>query len=65
MTKKQMKQLARKIAEFEVIIQTSSDDLMVREAKENMIKVNEAAELDLSEMIQLDEMVSAILKEKI
>ena len=61
MTKKQMKQLAAKIAQLETIIQTSSDDDVIRDAKNKMIQLNESAELDLDDMIKLDEMVSELL----
>ena len=66
MTKKQMKQLATKIASLETIIQTSDDENAVREAKNRMIQLNESAELDLNDMIKLDTMISDLLnKEKI
>lgn len=66
MTKKQMKQLATKIANLEIIIQTSDDENAVREAKNRMIQLNESAELDLNDMIKLDAMISDLLnKEKI
>lgn len=66
MTKKQMKQLATKIANLEIIIQTSNDESAVREAKNRMIQLNESAELDLNDMIKLDAMISDLLnKEKI
>lgn len=65
MTKKQMKQLATKIANLETVIQTSADSATIQDAKERMLKLNESLELELNEMIQLDEMVSAMLKEKI
>lgn len=66
MTKKQMKQLATKIANLETIIQTSNDENAVREAKNRMIQLNESAELDLNDMIKLDAMISDLLnKEKI
>ncbi len=62
MTKKQMKQLATKIANLETIIQTSNDENAVREAKNRMIQLNESADLDLNDMIKLDAMVSELLK---
>ena len=66
MTKKQMKQLATKIANLEIIVQTSNDENAVREAKNRMIQLNESAELDLNDMIKLDAMISDLLnKEKI
>lgn len=65
MTKKQMKQLATKIANLETVIQTSADEATIQDAKERMLKLNESVKLDFDEMIALDEMVSAMLKEKI
>lgn len=62
MTKKQMKQLATKIANLETIIQTSNDENAIREAKNRMIQLNESAELDLNDMIKLDAMVADLLK---
>ena len=62
MTKKQMKQLATKIANLETIIQTSNDANAIREAKNRMIQLNESAELDLSDMLKLDAMVADLLK---
>jgi len=62
MTKKQMKQLATKIANLETIIQTSNDENVIREAKNRMIQLNESAELDLNDMLKLDAMVADLLK---
>ena len=62
MTKKQMKQLAAKIAKLETIIQTSKDEDEIREAKDKLIQINESAELDLNDMLKLDEMVTDLLK---
>ena len=62
MTKKQMKQLAVKIAKLETIIQTSKDEDEIREAKDKLIQISESAELDLNDMLKLDEMVTDLLK---
>ena len=62
MTKKQLKQLATKIANLETIIQTSNDENAIREAKNRMIQLNESAELDLNDMLKLDVMVADLLK---
>ena len=62
MTKKQMTQLATKIANLETIIQTSNDENAIREAKNRMIQLNESAELDLNDMLKLDAMVADLLK---
>lgn len=61
MTKKQMKQLAAKIAKLETIIQTSKDEDEIREAKDKLIQLNESAELDLNDMLKLDAMVTDLL----
>lgn len=57
MTKKQLKQLAKRIAKLETIIQTSNDEYAVRQAKEQMLQINESSELELDDMVRLDEMV--------
>lgn len=64
MTKKQLKQLAKKIAELEYTIQTSNDKNAVDLAKDKMIKAQESADMELEEMVLLDEMVQKYLMEK-
>lgn len=64
MTKKQLKQLAKKIADLEYTIQTSNDHDAVHDAKERMVQAQEAAEMELDEMLILDEMVQKYLTEK-
>ena len=64
MTKKQLKQLAKKIADLEYTIQTSEDRNEVNEAKNRMMQTQNSVELDFKEMIQLDEFVQGYLKEK-
>lgn len=65
MTKKQLKQLAKRIAKLETIIQTSNDEYAVRQAKEQMLQINESSELELDDMVRLDEMVLEELQDKI
>lgn len=65
MTKKQLKQLAKRIAKLETIIQTSNDEYAVRQAKEQMLQINESSELELDDMVKLDEMVLEELQGKI
>jgi hypothetical protein len=65
MTKKQLKQLAKRIAKLETIIQTSNDEYAVRQAKEQMLQINESSELELDDMVRLDEMVLEELQGKI
>lgn len=62
MTKKQLKNAAKKIAALEMIIDANKDTYAVERAKEDMIKYNESLDLETEEMLMLDEMVSGILK---
>ena len=64
MTKKQLKQLAKKIAEYEYTIQTSKDKNAVDEAKSKMVQATDAAKLSLDDMIAMDELVNDLLAEK-
>lgn len=64
MNKKQLKQLAKKIADLEYTIQTSADRDEVNLAKDRMMQAQQAADLELSDMIALDELVQGYLKEK-
>lgn len=64
MNKKQLKQLAKKIADLEYTIQTSSDHDEVNEAKNRMIQTQNSVTLDFKDMIQLDELVQDYLEEK-
>ena len=64
MTKKQLKQLAKKIAEYEHTIQTSDDKNAIDFAKDSIVKIQESADLDLDEMVLLDELVRNYLDEK-
>lgn len=65
MTKKQLRQLAKKIAEYEYTIQTSKDHDEVNDAKNRMMQLQQAQDLDFQEMITLDELVQGYLQEKI
>ena len=64
MTKKQLKQLAKKIADLEHTIQTSNDKNAVDLAKASMIKAQESADLELDELVMLDPLVQKYLTEK-
>jgi len=64
MTKKQLKQLAKKIADLEYTIQTSTDHNEVNVAKDRLMQAQEAADLDLTDMIMLDELIQNYLEEK-
>ena len=65
MTKKQLKQLAKKIADLEYTIQTSKDNNEVNTAKDRMMQVQQSADLELTDLLELDELVQGYLKEKI
>lgn len=65
MTKKQLKQLAKKLADYEFIIQTSQDQYKVNEAKNRISQLTESSDLDLEEMVKLDDMIQEMLHEKI
>lgn len=58
MTKKQMKKFAKEIAALEFIIQTSADTNAVNTAKAKQMKLTESADLELSEMIELDTLIA-------
>lgn len=62
MTKKQKRNLAKKIAEIEKLIQSETDPAKVQSAKEQMIKLTNSVEMDLSEINEVDEMVREILE---
>ncbi len=62
MTKKQLKKLAKEIAEYESIIQNSEDKNAVNEAKNKQVQLMDSADLELSDMITLDTMVLEYLK---
>lgn len=64
-TKKQLKQLAKKLADYEFIIQTSQDQYKVNEAKNRISQLTESSDLDLEEMVKLDDMIQEMLHEKI
>lgn len=64
MTKKQLKQLAKKIANLEYTIQTSDDKNAVDLAKDQMVRAQASADMNLEEMVRLDELVQGFLSEK-
>lgn len=65
MTKKQKKQLAKRMAELELVIQKDEDPYKVNKAKDEMMQLTESSDLELSEILEIDLMVSEILSEKI
>ena len=64
MTKKQLKQLAKKLADLEYIIQTNPDKNVVDHTKDEMIKMQESADVELDELVVLDGMVLKYLENK-
>lgn len=64
MTKKQLKQLAKKIANLEYTIKTSSDKDEIDHAKKEMVKTTDSADLSLEDMLSLDEYVQTYMEEK-
>ena len=65
MTKKQKKQLAKRMAELELVIQKNEDPYKVNKAKDEMMQLTESSNLELSEILEIDLLVSEILSEKI
>lgn len=65
MTKKQKKQLAKRMAELELVIQKNEDPYKVNKAKDEMMQLIESSDLELSEILEIDLLVSEILSEKI
>ncbi len=61
MTKKQLKQLAKKIADLEYTIQNSKDKEEVDEAKKKMIQATDAANLSLEDMLKMEEYIQEYL----
>jgi carbamate kinase len=53
-----MKKFAKEIAALEFIIQTSVDTNAVNVAKAKQMKLTESADLELSEMIELDTLIA-------
>lgn len=63
MKKKELKNLAKRIADAEFIIQTSSDKKAINDAKKKIIDLSNHA-IDLEDMVILDELVQDILSQK-
>lgn len=63
MKKKELKNLAKRIADAEFIIQTSSDKKEINEAKNKIMELSNHA-IDLEDMMVLDELVQDILSQK-
>lgn len=63
MKKKELKTLAKRIAEAELIIQNSSDKKEINEAKNKIMELSSHA-IDLEDIMILDELVQDILSQK-
>ena len=61
MKKKEIKNLAQKIAKYERIIQTSDDKKLVRQAEEEIMKLSSSVD-SLEDMIAIDELVMELLE---
>ena len=62
MKKKEIKNLATKIAKYERIIQTSSNEKVVRQAEEEIMRLSSSVD-SLDDMIAIDELVMEMLEE--
>ena len=64
MKKKELKSLAKRKADADYIIQTSSDKKEINDAKKKIMELSNHA-IDLEDMITLDELVQDILSQKL
>ena len=63
MKKKELKNLAKKIADAEYIIQTSDDPKAVAKAQDIILEMSGKA-MSMEDMIAIDELVQEILSQK-
>lgn len=61
MNNKQLKKLAKQIADQENIIASSSDPQAIEAAKNKIIQLNDSADLTIDDMVKLDEMIQPLL----
>ena len=61
MKKKEIKNLAQKIAKYERIIQTSDDKQLVRQAQEKIMEITSSVN-SLDDMVAIDELVMELLE---
>lgn len=61
MNNKQLKKLAKQIADQENIIALSSDPQAIEAAKNKIIQLNDSADLTIDDMVKLDEMIQLLL----
>ena len=65
MTKKQLKKLAKELANLEIIIQRNENVNEVDAAKEKMIKLTQSADLEFNEILELDEMIHELVTKQL
>ena len=65
MTKKQLKKLAKELANLEIIIQHNKNADEVDVAKEKMIKLTQSADLEFNEILELDEMIHEMVTKQL
>ena len=61
MKKKEIKNLAQKIAKYERIIQTSDDKHLIRQAQEKIMEITSSVN-SLEDMVAIDELVMELLE---
>ena len=61
MKKKEIKNLAQKIAKYELIVQTSDDKKAVRQAQETIMELTSSVD-NMEDMIAIDELVMELLE---
>ena len=61
MKKKELKNLAQKIAKYERIIQTSDDKKLVHKAEEEIMRLSSSVD-SLEDMVAIDELVMELLE---
>lgn len=63
MKKKELKNLAKKIAEAEYVIQTSDDKQAISKAQKTILDLTSRVAMDLEEMTIVDDLVQEFLLE--
>ena len=61
MKKKELKNLAQKIAKYECIIQSSDDKKLVHQAEEEIMRLSSSVD-SLEDMVAIDELVMELLE---
>lgn len=64
MKKKDLKVLAKKIADAEYIIQSSTDQKAIRQAQETILELSGKSKLTMEDTFILDELIQEILSQK-